>query len=261
MPKLDANLTLLFNELDFVDRFRAAADAGFKAVEYLFPYNYETRVLKQKLTDFGLVQVLHNLPAGNWANGERGIACLPTRVAEFEAGVDQAIEYATALDCGQVNCLAGIRPPDLDANDARKTFIKNLSYAAPRFKAAGIKLLIESINTRDIPDFFLSRTTQALGIIEAVGSDNLFLQYDIYHMHVMEEDLASTIERNLKLIGHVQIADSPGRHEPGTGEIDYRSLLEFIDRVGYSGWIGCEYNPARRTDAGLAWARPYLSCG
>jgi hydroxypyruvate isomerase len=259
MPKLAANLTMLFNEVDFLDRFRLAAAAGFKAVEYLFPYEYDARILKQKLADHGLVQALHNLPAGNWAGGERGIACLPNRVDEFEAGVDKAIAYATALGCRQVNCLAGIRPPDLDVKDARETFVKNLQYAAPRLQAAGIKLLVEPINTRDVPGFFVSHTSQALDIINAVGSDNVFLQYDVYHMHVMQEDLAQTIERDVKRIAHIQIADSPGRHEPGTGNINYRFLFPFIDRVGYTGWIGCEYKPAASTEAGLGWTRPYLT--
>lgn len=258
MPKLAANLTMLFNEFDFLDRFRAAADAGFEAVECQFPYAYDPIVLKQKLVDHGLVQVLHNAPAGDWIAGERGIACLPDRVAEFEAGIDQAIAYATVLGCRQINCLAGIRPPHLDVKDARATFIRNLSYAARRLKAAGLNLVIEAINTRDVPDFFLCRTSQALEIVEAVHADNLFLQYDVYHMHIMGEDLAPTIERNLTRIAHIQLADSPGRHEPGTGEIHYPVLLAFLDRIGYSGWVGCEYTPAASTEAGLGWTRQYL---
>jgi hydroxypyruvate isomerase len=258
MPRLAANLTMLFNEWDFLDRFRAAADAGFRAVECQFPYAYDPIVLRQKLVDHGLVQVLHNAPAGDWIGGERGIACLPDRVAEFEAGIDQAIAYATVLGCRQINCLAGIQPPDLDVKDARATFVRNLRYAAPRLKAAGISLLIEAINTRDVPDFFLCRTSQALDIIEAAQTDNLFLQYDVYHMHIMEEDLARTIERNAKRIAHVQIADSPGRHEPGTGDIHYPFLMELLDRIGYAGWVGCEYIPAAGTEAGLDWTRPYL---
>jgi len=259
MPKLAANLTMLFNEVDFLDRFRLAAAAGFKAVEYLFPYEYDARVLKQQLAHHGLVQALHNLPAGNWAGGDRGIACLPNRIDEFEAGVDKAIEYATALGCRQVNCLAGILSPDLEMKDARKTFVRNLRYAAPRLQAAGITLLVEPINTRDIPGFFLSHAEQAVEVIDAVGADNLFLQYDVYHMHVMEEDLAPTIERYVKRIAHIQIADSPGRHEPGTGDINYPVLLALVDRVGYTGWVGCEYKPATSTEAGLAWARGYLT--
>ena len=259
MPKLAANLTMMFNEMEFMDRFAAAAQAGFKGVEYLFPYDYDKNELKQKLTEHKLTQVLHTLPAGNWGAGERGIACHADRVAEFQASVDKAIDYATALGCKQLNCLAGIRPPGLDPLDARETFVKNLQFAAPRFKAAGIKLLIEAINTRDIPGFFLCNTAQAVDIIKAVGSDNLFVQYDIYHMQIMEGDLAPTIEKHLKLIPHMQLADTPGRHEPGTGEINYGFLLPHIDRIGYQGWIGCEYKPAGKTVDGLSWIQKYNS--
>jgi hydroxypyruvate isomerase len=258
MPKLAANLSFMFTEVDFLDRFAAAAKAGFKGVEYLFPYDYDKNVLKQKLADNKLTQVLHNLPAGNWAGGERGIGCHSDRVAEFEAGVDKAIDYATALGCKQVNCLAGIRQSNRDPSEARETFIRNLQFAALRLKAAGIKLLIEAINTRDIPGFFLTNTAQALDIVKAVGSDNLFVQYDIYHMQIMEGDLAPTIEKNLRLIPHMQLADTPGRHEPGTGEINYTFLLDFIDRIGYAGWVGCEYKPAGKTEDGLGWTKPYL---
>jgi hydroxypyruvate isomerase len=259
MPKFCANLTLLYNEHPFPERFEAAARAGFRGVEYLFPYDYEKRELAERLRQCGLTQVLHNLPAGNWAGGERGIGCHPDRVKEFQDGVAKAIEYATALGCKQVNCLAGIRPRHLDPNDARETFIRNLQYAAPRLKDAGIKLLIEAINTRDIPGFFLTYTRQAADIIKAVGSDNLFVQYDIYHMQVMEGDLAHTIADHLKLIPHMQLADNPGRNEPGTGEINYPFLFDHIDRLGYAGWIGCEYKPKTTTEAGLKWIQPYLS--
>jgi hydroxypyruvate isomerase len=259
MPKLAANLTLLFNECDFLERFRLAAEAGFKGVECQFPYAYDPRVLKRELADHGLVQVLHNLPAGDWEKGERGIACLPDRVAEFEAGVEQAIRYAGQLGCRNLNCLAGIPPPDLDLKDARMTLIRNLRYAAQRLKAAGITLLIEPLNTRDVAGFFVSRSAQALDIIGDVRADNLFLQYDVYHMQIMEGDLARTIERHAAHIAHIQIADSPGRHEPGTGEIDYAALLPFLDRIGYAGWVGCEYSPAADTTAGLDWARTYLA--
>ncbi|RPJ45228.1 MAG: hydroxypyruvate isomerase [Betaproteobacteria bacterium] len=258
MPKFCANLTMLFNEVAFMDRFAAAAKAGFKGVEYLFPYDYDKNDLVAALAGNGLAQVLHNLPAGNWTQGERGIACHPQRVAEFRDGVDRAIDYATALGCEQVNCLAGIRLPHLDPLEARETLIRNLQFAAPRLQAAGIRLLIEPINTRDIPGFFLNQSQQALDIIRAVGSDNLFLQYDIYHMQIMEGDLARTIEANLALIPHMQLADNPGRNEPGTGEINYPFLFRHIDRIGYRGWIGCEYKPATTTTAGLGWVRPWL---
>jgi len=258
MPKLAANITVMFNEVEFLDRFAAAASAGFKGVEFLFPYDYDPLVLKRKLAENGLTQVLHNLPAGNWSAGERGIGCHPDRITEFEEGVDNAIGYAMTLGCKQLNCLAGVRPSGLDPMEARETFIRNLQFAAPRLKAAGIKLLIEAINTRDIPGFFLSNTQQAVDIITVVGSDNLFVQYDIYHMQIMEGDLAMTIDKHLKLIPHMQLADTPGRHEPGTGEINYGFLLSHIDEVGYQGWIGCEYKPAGKTTDGLAWAQPYL---
>jgi hydroxypyruvate isomerase len=259
MPKLAANLTMLFGEVDFLERFGAAADAGFRGVEFLFPYAHDAQVLKQRLRDHKLVQVLHNLPAGNWAGGERGIACLPGREDEFKAGVAQAIAYANALECDRVNCLAGVLPPGVDPSTARETLVRNLKYAAPLLKAAGIKLLIEPINTRDVPGFFLSGTRQAIEIIEAVESDNLWLQYDLYHMQIMEPPVAATIERELPRIAHMQLADVPGRHEPGTGEMDYPSLLSLIDRLGYTGWIGCEYVPTAKTVDGLAWAAPYLA--
>ncbi len=259
MPNFCANLTLLFNEVPFIDRFRAAREAGFEGVEYLFPYGYPKQALADTLREHRLVQVLHNMPAGDWDKGERGIACLPDRVQEFQASVATTIEYASALGCRQVNCLAGAVPAGLDRERAHAVFIDNLRFAAPRFEAAGIKLLIEAINTRDIPGFFLNTTRQAVAIIEAVGSKNVFVQYDIYHMQIMEGDLAPTIEANLARIAHMQLADTPGRNEPGTGEINYPFLLGFIDRVGYVGWIGCEYRPRTTTLEGLGWIRPYLA--
>ncbi|PMR73286.1 hydroxypyruvate isomerase [Billgrantia endophytica] len=253
MPKFAANLSMLFTEEDFLDRFKAAADAGFKGVEYLFPYDYPATELKARLDEHDLTQVLHNLPAGDWGAGERGIACHPDRVEEFRAGVEQAIDYATVLGCKQVNCLAGIQPQGVSEDQARRTLVENLRYAAETLEAAGILLLAEPINTRDIPGFFLNRTEQALAIFDEVGSDNLKLQYDIYHMQIMEGDLAPTIEKHLERIAHVQLADNPGRHEPGTGEIHYPFLFDHLDRLGYSGWIGCEYKPATTTKEGLGW--------
>ncbi|MFQ3789197.1 hydroxypyruvate isomerase [Halomonas sp. A29] len=253
MPKFAANLSMLFTEEDFLDRFQAAAEAGFKGVEYLFPYDYTAAELKALLDEHGLVQVLHNLPAGDWGAGERGIACHPDRVEEFRAGVEQAIDYATVLGCQQVNCLAGIQPQGVSLEQARRTLVENLRYAAEKLEAAGILLLAEPINTRDIPGFFLNRTEQALSIFDEVGSGNLKLQYDIYHMQVMEGDLAPTIEKHLHRIAHVQLADNPGRHEPGTGEINYPFLFAHLDRLGYDGWIGCEYKPAATTKEGLGW--------
>ena len=259
MPQFCANLSFLYNEHPFLERFGVAARAGFKGVEYLFPYEYDKHLLTELLHRHNLTQVLHNMPAGSWAQGDRGIACHPDRVNEFQASVETAIDYAGALGCKQVNCLAGLTPANVALEKLRETFIANLKFAAPLFKAAGIKLMIEPINSiRDMPGFYLNHTQQALEIIADVGSDNLFVQYDIYHMQIMEGDLAGTIEKNLAMIPHMQLADNPGRHEPGTGEINYAFLLDFIDKLGYTGWIGCEYKPSTTTDAGLGWAHKYL---
>ncbi len=252
MPRFAANLTMLFTERPFLDRFAAAARAGFEAVEFLFPYPFEKAELKAALTNNHLTLVLHNLPAGNWEKGDRGIACDPQRRAEFREGVAKAIEYATALGCKQLNCLAGIVAPS-DAVIAHETLVDNLKFAAPALAASGLTLLLEPVNTRDIPGFFVNRSAQALAIIDEVGAPNLKLQYDIYHAQVMEGDLARTIETNLARISHIQLADNPGRHEPGTGEINYQYLFRRIDELGYTGWIGCEYKPATETEAGLGW--------
>jgi len=253
MPKFAANLSMLFTEAPFLDRFSAARQAGFTGVEYLFPYEYDAVELRRRLDDNGLTQVLHNLPAGDWAAGERGVAVLPERKQEFRDGVARGVEYATQLGCRQVNCLVGLTPAGPAPELSEETLIDNLGYAARELEREGIRLLIEPVNTNDIPGFHLNRTAQAVGLIEAVGSGNLFIQYDAYHMQIMEGDLARTIERNLERIAHIQLADNPGRHEPGTGEINYSFLFGFLDAVGYDGWIGCEYKPAARTDAGLGW--------
>ena len=255
MPRFAANLTMLFNELPFMERFEAAAEAGFKGVEYLFPYAFDKNALAERLDRHGLTQVLHNLPAGNWEGGERGIACHPDRIGEFQDGVGRAIEYASALGCRQVNCLAGIAPAGVAEDTVRATFIDNLAFAAGKLKEAGIRLLVEPINTYDIPGFYLSRTAQAIDIIDAVGSDNLFVQYDIYHAQRMEGELANTISKYLPRIAHIQLADNPGRNEPGTGEINYPWLFRHIDKAGYQGWIGCEYKPAAGTREGLGWIK------
>jgi hydroxypyruvate isomerase len=259
MPKFAANLTMLFNEVDFMDRFDAAAKAGFRGVEYLFPYAYDKNQLAEKLKSLKLIQVLHNLPAGDWNAGDRGNACQPARIGEFQDGVGKAIDFAKTLGCQQVNCLAGITPKDAKPDQLRKTFVENLRFAAGKLKAAGIRLLIEPINTYDIPGFYLSRSSQALEIMDEVGSDNLFLQYDVYHMQRMEGELATNLKKHLARIRHIQIADNPGRNEPGTGEINYTFLFKHIDQIGYDGWIGCEYKPAAATAAGLGWAKAYLS--
>jgi hydroxypyruvate isomerase len=253
VPKFAANLTMLFNEVPFLDRFAAAKAAGFSGVEYLFPYDFEKGVLREKLEQHGLTQVLHNLPAGNWGAGERGIAIFPDRVDEFRDGVRRAIDYAKTLECRQVNCLVGVAPADADMRELNEVLLKNLRFAADALSREGIRLLIEPINTLDIPDFFLNRTQQAVQIISDVRSENLFVQYDIYHMQVMEGDIARTLQKHLARIGHVQLADNPGRNEPGTGEINYHFLLRYLDQIGYGGWIGCEYKPRTSTTEGLGW--------
>lgn len=253
MPKFAANLTMLFNEHDFLARFDAAAKAGFQAVEFLFPYAFPAAEIKARLQANGLQLVLHNLPAGNWEGGDRGVACDPARVAEFRSGVAQAVEYAAALGVPQLNCLAGKAPAGVAEAELRRTFVANLRFAAAELKKAGLKLLIEPINTFDIPGFYLSRSTQAIDILDEVGADNAYLQYDIYHAQRMEGELAATMSRHLPRIAHIQLADNPGRNEPGSGEIHYPFLFRHLDRIGYAGWIGCEYKPAGSTEAGLGW--------
>ena len=253
MPQFAANLTMLFNEAPFLERFERASKAGFNAVEFLFPYAYSAAEIKQQLDQHQLTLVLHNLPAGDWDAGERGIACHPDRVEEFRQGVARAIEYAKVLGVHQINCLAGKAPSVVAPDLLHKTFVDNLRYAASELKKVNIKLLIEPINTFDIPGFYLSKTQQALDILNEVGSDNLFIQYDIYHAQRMEGELCKTLEANLSKIAHIQLADNPGRNEPGTGEINYAHLFKFIDSIGYTGWIGCEYKPAAGTEAGLGW--------
>ena len=253
MPQFAANLTMLFTELPFLDRFEAAARAGFHAVEFLFPYAYDAQELRRLLDGNGLQLVLHNLPPGDWDGGERGIACHPDRVDEFRAGVARGIEYAQALGVRQLNCLAGKAPAGVDDTVLRQTLVDNLRYAAGELKQAGLRLLIEPINSYDIPGFYVNRTQQAVDILDEVGADNAFVQYDIYHAQRMEGELAATISRHLGRIAHLQLADNPGRHEPGSGEINYAFLFAHLDRIGYDGWIGCEYKPATTTEAGLGW--------
>jgi hydroxypyruvate isomerase len=253
MPKFAANLSMLFTEHDFLDRFQAAADAGFTAVEFLFPYAYQPEEIARRMTAAGVQLVLHNLPPGNWEAGERGIAILPDRVAEFRSGVDWAIAYATELGCPQLNCLAGLSPEGVEPDLLRETLVDNLKYAAERLEKAGLRLLLEAINTRDMPGFFVNRSEQAVAIMDEVGADNLFLQYDVYHMQVMEGDIANRLSRLLPRIGHIQVADTPGRHEPGTGELNFPFLFSHLDRIGYRGFVSAEYRPASTTEAGLDW--------
>lgn len=258
MPKFAANLTMLFTELPFLQRFAAARAAGFGAVEYLFPYDFTKEELAAQLAQHGLKQVLHNLPAGDWAAGERGIACHPGRIEEFRAGVARAIGYAHALDCPQLNCLAGKVPNGVTREEAHATLVANLKFAAAELGKAGIRLLVEPINHFDIPGFFLTRTDQALALIDEVGSDNLFLQYDIYHAQRMEGELGNTLAKHIARIGHIQLADNPGRNEPGTGEINYAWLFRHIDAIGWRGHIGCEYKPRTTTQDGLGWIKQYV---
>ena len=261
MLKFSANLTMLFHEVDFLSRFERAARTGFKGVEYLFPYEWQKEELADKLDSYSLEQVLHNLPAGNWSTGERGIACLPQRVGEFQEGVGLAIEYAKALKCPRLNCLVGITPEEIPAEKIRRTLVDNLRFAATALGKEGIRLLVEPLNDRDIPGFYLVHTRDSLRLFEEINHANLWLQYDIYHMQVMEGNLTRTIRDNLARIAHIQLADNPGRHEPGTGEIDFTNLFRFIDEAGYEGWLGCEYQPAGATEDGLEWIKPYFGKG
>jgi hydroxypyruvate isomerase len=253
MPKFAANLSMLFTEQPFLERFAHAANAGFRGVEYLSPYDYPAEVVADHLRAAKLEQVLFNAPSGDWAAGERGIACHPDRIDEFRDGVGKAIAYAHALDCKRINVLAGKMTPGLGCEDAQRTLAANLRYAARELERAKIALVVEAINTYDIPGFFLSTSRQAFALFDEVGEANIALQYDIYHMQRMEGELAATIRANLARIGHIQLADNPGRHEPGTGEINYPFLFAELDRIGYAGWIGCEYLPVNGTVAGLGW--------
>lgn len=258
MARFAANLTMLFNEVDFPDRFAAARQAGFEAVEYLFPYPWRAAQLKAWLQEQGLEQVLFNLPPGDWDAGERGIACLPERVDEFRRGVEQAIGYAQALDCPRLNCLAGIPVPGLDRKRAWDQLVTNVDWANQQLEREGITLCIEAINSRvDMPGFLLDTSGCVIELIETVGSDNIKLQYDLYHMQIMEGDLIRTLERLLPRIGHIQFADNPGRHEPGTGEIQFANVFAALDRMGYDGWLSAEYRPAGETAAGLDWVKAW----
>lgn len=256
MPKLAANVSMLFPQLPFLERFAAARKAGFRYVEYQFPYEHDAGEVARRVRDAGVDVVLHNLPPGNYAKGERGIACLPGREREFREGVERGIAYAKAAGCPRMNCLAGIAPADKPHLDV---LVGNLRHAARKLGEVGLQLMIEPINTRTVPGFFLNHSKQAVDVLNAVGEGNAFVQYDLFHMQIMEGDLAATIERLLPRIGHLQIADVPARNEPGSGEINFDFLLRHIDALGYSGWIGCEYNPKGDTVEGLKWARAYLS--
>jgi hydroxypyruvate isomerase len=258
MPKFNANLSMMFNEVEFLDRFPAAAKAGFKGVEFLFPYAVDKAQLAEVVRKNKLQVVLFNMPPGDWNAGDRGLACDPARTTEFQDCVGQALDYATALDCKLIHCMAGLKPRGVNEEKMREAYIGNLRFAGKEMAKKNITLLIEAINWRDIPGFYLNTSSQAFDIMHYADVPNLKFQYDIYHMQIMEGDLAPTMEKNLAKIGHMQLADTPGRHEPGTGEINYPFLFQHIDRIGYQGWIGCEYRPAAATEAGLGWLRPYL---
>ncbi len=265
MPRFAANLSMLYNELDFLDRFDAAAADGFTAVEYLFPYAWTPEQLASRLQTNGLQQVLSNAPPGDWDGGERGLACLPGREAEFAEGVTQALRYAQALHCPRVHVMAGKVPEGVSPEQARATYVTNLRAAAPRAAAVGVKLLIEPINQRDMPGFFLSWQAQAHELIAEIGADNVQVQMDLYHAQIMEGDLAMKLRQYLPTgrVGHLQIAGVPERHEPDVGEIHHPYLFALIDELGFDGWIGCEYRPRRGavprgTSDGLGWVRPWL---
>jgi len=257
MPKFAANLSFLFQELDFLDRFAAAAKCGFKAVEYLFPYDYTREELREKLRQHGLQQALFNLPPGDWAAGERGLAALPGREAEFCEAVELAGDYAEVLACERLHVMAGIVPDGADKADYEACYLANLRHAAESFKARGIRALIEPLNHFDVPGYLLNSSEQARRIIEAVGSDNLFIQYDVYHLQIMEGNLTRSFEQYFDIIDHVQIAGVPGRFEPTVGEINCPYLFQLFDLLGYDGWVGCEYHPESDTRAGLGWAADF----
>ncbi|UEM02073.1 hydroxypyruvate isomerase [Skermanella rosea] len=257
MPKFAANLSMMFQEHDFLDRFGAAAKCGFRGVEYLFPYEWPAADIKRALDDAGLEQVLFNMPPGDWAGGERGMAAIPGREAEFAETVEKAIEYARVLDCPRLHAMAGIVHAGIDREEAEAVYVSNLRHAADAAARHGITLLAEPINSRDMPGYFLNTSTAGRKIMAAVSRPNLKLQFDIYHTQIMEGDLAERLRQNLEAIGHIQIAGTPGRHEPNIGEINYPFLFNLIDEIGYTGWIGCEYRPRAETRAGLGWAKEY----
>ncbi|WP_310494873.1 hydroxypyruvate isomerase [Dechloromonas sp.] len=254
MPQFAANLSFLFTDLPFPERFQRAAAAGFQGVEYLFPYDWPAHDVAEWLKAAAVEQVLFNLPPGDWAAGERGLACLPHRQGEFAESVEQALNYAMVLDCERVHCMAGLRPAGVGEVELEVTYVANLQFAADRFATVGVTVMIEPINSRlDMPGYWLDDVSKALRLLDAIDRPNVKLQLDLYHAQIIQGDLARTIEANLARIGHIQIADNPGRHEPGTGEINYPFLFDQLDRLGYAGWVGCEYKPLTTTEAGLGW--------
>ena len=257
MPKFAANLSMMYQEHAFLDRFAAAARDGFEAVEYLFPYEFAAKDIGARLRDHGLQQVLFNAPPGDWAAGERGIACLPGRDAEFRESIARALDYARALRCPRVHVMAGLAPDGASRETLRGLYLERLRYAAEAGATAEVTMLIEPINTRDIPGFFLNRQDEAHAIVAEVGSPNLKVQMDLYHCQIVEGDVATKVRQYLPTgnVGHVQIAGVPERHEPDVGEVHYPYLFDALDAGGYDGWVGCEYRPKAGTSAGLGWLR------
>lgn len=257
MPRFAANLSMLYPQHDFLDRFSAAAADGFQGVEYLFPYEFSAAEIRSRLDDFALTQALFNAPPGDWDKGERGIASLPGRESEFRNGFQQALEYAAVLGNDRIHVMAGLLPSEDLRERHHAVYLENLAYAAQEAAKAGITVLIEPINTRDMPGFFLNRQDQGQAVCKEVGADNLKVQFDFYHCQIVEGDVISKLRRDFAGVGHIQIAGVPDRHEPNLGEVNYPWLFEEIDRLGYSGWIGCEYRPKGDTSEGLQWLRDW----
>ncbi|WP_186184546.1 2-oxo-tetronate isomerase [Burkholderia gladioli] len=258
MPRFAANLSMMYTEHPFLERFAAAARDGFRAVEYLFPYDFAADELKARLADAGLVQALFNAPPGDWAAGERGFASLPGREDEFRRAFDTALDYARVLGNDKLHVMAGLLPAGADRARHREVYLRNLAHAAEAARAAGVLVVIEPINTRDMPGYFLNRQDDAQAICRDVGAPNLRVQFDCYHCQIVEGDIAMKLKRDFAGIGHIQVAGVPERHEPDLGELNYLYLFELIDTLGYDGWIGCEYRPKAGTSEGLGWLRPYL---
>ena len=258
MPRFAANLSMMYNEVPFMERFGACAADGFEAVEFLFPYAQSARAIRDELDRHGLRQVLFNAPPGDWAGkGERGMAALPGRQGEFRDAINKALDYATALSCPRLHVMAGLAPAGVPRDTLLSTYAANLAWAAEHCAAASVKPVIEPINHRDIPGFFLNTTDQAAAIIAAVGPEKVGMQFDLYHCQITEGDIVKRVEKHLPLIAHMQVADNPGRNEPGTGEVNWPFVFRKIDELGFRGWIGCEYKPAAETTAGLGWFAPY----
>jgi hydroxypyruvate isomerase len=257
MPRFAANLSMMFTELDFLDRFAAARRAGFEGVEFLFPYDYPAAELRRRLDDNGLTQALFNMPPGDWQAGERGMAALPGRQTAFRDSVKKALDYAAALDCKLLHCMAGIVPAEVSPITAGSIYAANLTWAAEHAHPAGVKPVIEPINHRDMPGYFLNTQEQGAAIVAAIGAERIGLQFDVYHCQTTEGDVTKRMEKHLPVIAHMQIADVPARNEPGTGEIGWDFVFRRMDELGYAGWVGCEYRPAGETVAGLAWRQRF----